>query len=64
MYTMHGLGSASAPVAAMSASGELETDSSSHLPFGQACQHLKLVVDHDGYQRFTFVSPTMLRPSS
>ena len=60
---MHGLGSASPPVALLSASRELRTPEPATYLFGQACQHLWLGVDHDVYQRFTFVSHTMLRAS-
>ena len=62
--TMHGLGSASPPVALLSASGEFRAPEPTTIPFGQASQHLWLSVDHDVYQRFTCVNHTMLRPSS
>jgi hypothetical protein len=61
---MHGVGSASPPVVLLSASGEFRTPEPTTFPFGQASQHLWLVIDHDVYQRFTSVSHTMLRSSS
>ena len=61
---MHGLGSASPPVVLLSASGELLPPEPTTFPFGQAFQHLWLVIDNDVYQRFTSVSHTMFRPSS
>ncbi len=47
MCTRHGLGSASPPVALLSASGEFRAPEPTTLPFGQASQHLWLIVDHD-----------------
>ena len=60
MCTMHGLGPASPPVALSSTSGEMGTPEPATYLVGQASQHLWLVIDHDVYQRFTFVDHTML----
>jgi len=47
MRTRYGLGSASPPVVLLSASGELLPPEPTTFPFGQASQHLWLVIDND-----------------